>query len=335
MRTTIFIAALLASTMLAACAVQGTADGTKPEEASGGLFGLAKVDDITVETADAFKGKKEVVIGAFQIAFLEEKKASNKAGGGLFGGGFGGKSSASLALSGVSTKKFQGITEAAYTDFVQRLEAAGYTVVDREKLATHEDFKDVSSENSPREEEGDLFGFGVTQTVVAPKAIGKIYEGGIGFGNPQVGATGFADKTKTPVLFVNYIVDFANKSGGHGGYWSNSSSLEVGQGISIPPGSGLNLVGGQAGTFSSANGSIKLGQPVFSTETFGEVVSTNSEEYVAAEAAVNVIGVLGGIGSNQSRSFEVKAEPKKYTEVATKVLGEANGKLVGKMQSLR
>lgn len=328
-------ALLAATTMLAACAVQGTSSGTAPEEASGGLFGMSKAEDLTVDTAAAFKDKKEVVIGSFQIAFLEEKKASNKAGGGLFGSGFGGKSSANMTLVGLDTPRFQAITEAAYADFVQKLQAAGYTVVDRSTLAAHEDFKNVSSEVSPREEEGDLFGFGVTQKVVAPKAIGKLYAGGFGFSNPQVGAIGFADKTGTPVLFVNYTIDFANKSGGHGGYWSNSSSLEVGQGLSVPPGGGISFVGGQAGTFSSANGSIKLGQPVFSTDTFGEVVNTNSEGYVAAETAVNVIGVLGGVGSNQSRSFEVKADPAKYTKVATKVLTDANAMLVHKMQALR
>lgn len=330
-----YLAMGTALALMSACAVQGTDAGTRPEEASGGLFGLSKADDLQVDTAAAFKDKKEVVIGGFHVAFLEEKKASNKAGGGLLGSGFGGKSSANMELKGVETAQFQAITETAYADFVARLKAAGYTVADRSVLANHDDFKGVSSEPSPIEEESNLLGMGVTQTVVAPASIGKIYDGGFGFSNPQVGAIGFADKTGTPVIFVTYTVDFANKAGGHGGYWSNTSSLEVGQGISLPPGGGLTFVGGQAGTFSSANGSIKLGQPVSSDETFGEVLNTNSEGYVAAEAAVNVIGLLGGVGSNQSRSFDVKADPAKYQAVASKVLADANGKLVGKMVSLR
>lgn len=335
MNRTGLLAAIAASTMLAGCAVTATSGGTAPEKASSGIMGLMTADDLNVETKAAFKGKKDVVIGGFHIAFLEEKKASNKAGGGLLGSGFGGKSSANMELSGVDAARFQAITETAYKDFVEKLKASGYNVVDRSTLANHDDFKDVSSEKSPIEEESNLLGFGVTQTVVAPKAIGKIYDGGFGFGNPMVGAIGYADKTGTPVLFVNYVVDFANKAGGHGGYWSNTSSLEVGQGISVPPGVGLSLVGGQAGTFSSANGSIKLGQPISSTDTFGEVVNTNSEGYVAAEAAINVIGTLGGVGSNQSRTFEVKANPAKYQAVSSKVLGDANSKIINQMVALR
>lgn len=328
------IALLLASTMLTACAVQSTSGGTAPDEAKGGLFGLASADDLQVETAGAFKDKKEVVIGSFQISFLEEKKASKKAGGGLMGNGFGGKSSAHLELTGLDTARFQAITEAAYADFVKKLQAAGYSVTDRTALANHEDFKGVSSEASPQREESSFFGSSVTQTTVAPKAIDRIYAGGFGFSNSLTGAAVVAEKTKVPVLFVTYTVDFAN-AGGHGGAWTMTSSVEVGQGISVPPGGGVTIVGGHMGTFSSAVGSVKLGQPVYSKTTFGEVVGTTSDAAVGLEAAVNVIGALGGVGTNQSRSFEVKANPAKYSEVTTKVLGDANSKLVDKMAALR
>lgn len=324
-----------AAGLLSACAVKATDGATKAEEVSGGLFGLAKADAFEVDTAGAFKAKQEVIIGGFQVNFLKEKRASNKAGGGLLGGGFGGKSSANMDLVGVKEAQFVAITEAAYADFQKQLSAQGYRVADRSQLISHEDFSDVSSTPSPKREESSFFGADVTQTSVAPKAIGKLYGGGFGFSNYLAASAEFAEEQKTPVLFVTYTIDFANKAGGHGGWASTTSSLEVGQGISVAAGSGVQLIGGQMSTFSSAVGSVKLGQPISSTETFAEVISTTSDAEAGLETAVNVVGMLGGIGTNQSRSFDVKADPAKYQAVTTKTLAEANAALVKKMAELR
>lgn len=335
MKRSSLITLLVATTMLVGCAVKSTTGGTTPGEASSGFMGLSKTDDITVETGAAFKDKSQVVIGSFQVTFLEEKRASNKAGGGLLGNGFGGKSTAKLDLVGVTPAYMQAITEAVYQDFLGKLASSGYSVADRGALVAHPDFTGVSADVSPKREESSFFGGDVTQTTVAPQAIGKIYGGGFGFSNPSMGAALFAEKANTPVLFVNYTVDFANMAGGHGGYFKTTSSVEVGQGISVPPGSGVTIIGGQSGTFSTTVGSVKLGQPVFSTTTFGEVVNTTTDTEAGVETAMNVIGVLGGIGSNQTRSFEVRANPDSYAQVSANVMGDANTKLIGKMVALR
>ena len=320
--------------LLAACSVQGKSGGTTPGEAKDGFMGLSTASDVKTDTEAAFKGQSNVIIGSFQITYLEEKKASAKAGGGLMGNGFGGKSKAHVTLKNITTEQEQAITDAIYTDFIGKLQQAGYTVYDRAALVEHEDFKGVTSDVSPKREESSFFGGDVTQTTIAPTAIGRTYGGGFAFSHPIAGAAGFATKTKTPVLFVNYTVDFANAEGS-GGYFSSTSSVEVGQGISIPPGGGVQLIGGQSGTFSTSNGSITLGQPVYSKETFGDVVGTTTDAEAGLEAAVNVIGLLGGIGSNQTRSFDINADPARYTAITQTVLAEANTKLVNKMKALR
>lgn len=341
-RPTSLAAVLLITAALTGCAVQSTNSGTKPGQSTGGFMGLSKTDDVVVQTPDAFKGRNQVIIGSFKVGFLEEKKASAKAGGGLLGNGMGGKSSAHLKMNGITTATMQQITDAAYADFAAKLKAAGFTIADRSALLNSDDFKGVSSEPSPVREEASFFGSSNTVTYFSPKTLGdKIYwhgeqghAGGFGFDNVMVGAANYADKSKTPVLFVSYLVDFANAEGS-GGSWSMSSSVSVGQGLSVVPGGGVWIIGGQGGTFSTNSGSVKLGQPVYSTDTYGEIKGTSSDAAIAAETALNVAtSVLGG-GSNQSRDFEINANPAKYKVVAGKILGESNAAITSKMGSLK
>lgn len=332
--------ALLISTsilMLAACSVKSTDQGTKAQTASGGLFGLGTAADYDVTTEGAFKGVKQVVIGGFKVGYLEETKAAEKAGS-----GFGGKATAKVDLVGIDKALMQKITDSAYSDFVARLQKAGYTVVDRGALLQNRDYAKANKEKSPLREESSFFGADTTITYVAPTNVEGLYftgesgrNGGFGFANPQVAAINFADENKTPVLFVTYQVDFANKAGGHGGWGSVNSSVEVGQGISVPTGGGVRLVGGQGGTFSSANGAILFGQPVSSDETFGTITNTTSDAAVGLETATNLFSAVLGGGTNQTRSFEVKADPAKYKAVALKVLAGANEKITAKMAALR
>lgn len=330
-RIFVAVALLLAVT---ACSVQSTSGGTAPQSSTG-FMGMKK-DDFDVSVDKAFAGRKEVVIGSFKINFIDDKKASAKAGM-----GYGGRSTAALKLNGVDAKLMQKITDAAYADFISKLKANGYTLANRADLLAHPDFKKVNTEKSPFREEASFFGRQVTTTYFAPTELGSIYWageeghiGGFGFSNPMMGASVYADKTKIPVLFVSYTVDFAN-SDGDGGRFASTSSMSVGQGVSIAPGGGINLFGGQGGSFSTNSGHIKLGQPVYSTDTFGEVVNTTSDTYKATETALNVVSAVLGGGTNITRKFEINADPAKYQAVTGKVLAETNAKLVGKMASLR
>jgi hypothetical protein len=324
---------------IAACSVTSTSGVKAPQEASGGFLGLVKQDEIKVDTGEAFKSVNQVIIGSFKVGFTEDKKDRKKAGRGV-----GGNATANLTLKGIDTSIEQQITDAAYDDFVAKLKAAGYTIADRNILLNSEDFKNAGgSEKSPHKEEASIFGASSTMTYLNPTALGeKIYwtgesgnSGGFGFGNPMMAASVFADKNKIPVIFVNYIIDFAN-SDGSGGSFASTSMIEVGQGISVPASAGsLKLFGGQGGTFQSVNGNITLGQPVYSTEPFAEVVQTTTEAEIAGQYALNAITLMMGAGSNQSRAFDVNADPQKFKTVATSVLGDANGKIVGKMKELR
>lgn len=324
---------------VAACSVTSTGGVKAPGQASGGFLGMGTADAIKTETDQAFKGVNQVIIASFKVGFTQDKKDRKKAGRGM-----GGNATANLTLKGVDVATEQQVTDAAYADFVSKLKAAGYTVADRNMLLNSPEFKDIGSDDkSPHKEEASIFGASSSMTYVNPTELGdKIYwtgesghTGGFGFGNVMLAASNFADKNKIPVIFVSYVIDFAN-SDGSGGSFASTASVEVGQGISVPAGAGsLKLFGGTGGSFQTVNGSITLGQPVYSTEPFAEVVQTTTEAEVAAQYALNAVTLLMGGGSNQSRAFDVNADAQKYKNVAINVLDDANGKIIGKMKEMR
>lgn len=319
------------------CAVTGTQDVVKPEAQKSGLFGLAKTAELTVDGDKAFAGVNRVVIGSFKLAFIDSKKEAEKAGMGV-----GGRSSAKLELQGLTPALMQEVTDQAYADFVSQLQAAGYTVENRQTLTSSTEFAKANKEPSPLVQEASFFGSSNNVHHVAPSAIGSLYffmgetgpNGGFGFSNPSVAASSFADKQKLPVISVQYTLDFAAKNGS-GGRFASTSSLEVGQALSITPGSGLSLVGGMGGTFNTTNGSLRFGQALTSPDKFGEVVMTTSDTMKTLETVGNVATALLGAGTSQHRDFAVKADPVKYESAAGAILREANSKVLAKMQSLR
>lgn len=337
--------ALAVAVMLASCGGTSMATGvTKRAEAKDGYFGLVKVADIKTQTPAAFKGKNKVVIGVFAVGFDVEKADSNKAGGGLMGNGFGGKSSAYSKLTGVDNATFAAITEAAYKDFVAKLKAAGYDVVPSEQLLASATFAKAATYDNPYiASSGGILTAKNETRYFTPAEFGKnrslqmdlgSVTGGFAFANGGMAAATYAQESGIPVLSVSYRVDYANTDG-HGSKWSMSSSIQLGQGLTLEEGGKVSIIGGQMSSFSSNIGNVSLGQPITSEKEFATVVDSTTGTDKGLQVAANVIGVIGGVGTNSKRNYTVEANEAKYKAGAMDVLSQANGALVGKMQSLR
>jgi hypothetical protein len=332
--------------LLAGCAGPSANSGiTKGAERSGGLFGMVKQDAVKVETADAFKGVNQVIIGAFSVGFATYKTDSAKAGGGLTGSGFGGKSTAKSTLIGIDDATMQAITDTAYKGFVADLQAKGYTVVDRASLAGDPDFAKTKTYPNPYEDSsGGLFGTSSKTKYFAPSSFGglKVFmgdiaglTGGFGFDNPSISASQFAKSKGIKVLNVSYVLDFANAES-YGNWATTTSNVNVGQGMTIiPEYTKIGLIGGDGGTFQSSNGFVRLGQPLTSNKEFATVKDSTSDTYKGVEVATNVIGLLGGVGTNKSREFDFTARPDAYKAAALDVIKQANDTMIGKMASVR
>ena len=340
--------ALCAVLLLGACVggPSATQNVTSAGERSGGLFGLAKADTIKVETPAAFKGANDVVIGGFTVGFLTQKSDSAKAGGGLLGNGMGGKSTAHSTLNGIDKATLQAITDDVYAKFVADLKAKGYNVVDRKTLLDNSTFAGTKDYASPYEDStGGIFSKGTLTTYYAPSSFNgkmKIFMGdipstmgGFAFGNPTTAAATIADKGGPRILHAAYLVDFANADA-YGGWARMSSSISVGQGLTVvPEGTKLGVIGGQAGTFSSKIGTISLGQPISSKKEFASVTDATTSTDMAMQGVANVIGVIGGVGTNASRDYTFNARKADYKAAALDALNKTNAALLDKMAGLK
>lgn len=327
---------------ITSCAVKANDGVMKAEERSGGLFGLSTNEAVEVDTASAFKGKTDVVIGGFKIGFNESKSMQNKASGGIFGVSSGGRSSGKVKLENIDDSTRQQITDAIYNDFVADLKAKGYNVRNRSEFISSKAYDGTKEYDFPYENDdsGFLSSYGVAR-YFSPTSIGNKQPifmgeidgvtGGFAFANPMNAASTYSDSTGTAVINVAYFVDFAGK-GGHESM--NYSSLEVGQLLSVDQGK-LGFTGGQGGSFSSAIGSMTLGQPIASDKEFAKVINNSSDVDVGVETALNVFSTVIGGGTNQSREFVFDADKAKYKDAAIDALKKANDQFVGKMSSLK
>lgn len=329
---------------LTACGGVSSHSGVTAAQKEKGLFGTNK-DAIDVSTGKAFAGTKDVVIGGFLVGFDIRSSASRKAGGGLFGSSQGGRSSATMELLGMDDATFQQITDAAYSDFVADLKAQGYNVVNRDVLLADGEFTKTKAEKSPYvESSGGMLAAKQDTRYFAPSSFGGAYifpgdiigkNGGFGYNNPATGAAKFASEDGKPaVLHVSYVIDFAATTG-HGGRFSDTSSLKVGQGLSVATGSRVGIIKGQSGSFSSNQGTIALGQPIDSGKQFGTLIDNTSDASKATQIALNVMGTIGGLGTNASRNYQIQAEPAKYKAASLEALKKANDTLVGEMAKLK
>ncbi len=318
---------------------------TKGATQKSGFMGLSTNDPVMADTPAAFKAVNQVVIGNFTVGFATYKTESAKAGGGLLGNGMGGKSTAESTLVGIDDATMQKITDQAYAGFLADLKAKGYTVVDRAGLLQNPQFAKTKPSPSPYEDsKGGLFGASSKTRYFAPSSQGGLTPfigdiGGLsptfGFGGPLVGALDYAKKSGVKVLNVVYVLDFANAES-YGGSFRSTSAITVGQGVTVVPGvSKVGLWGGDGGTFSTNNGTVKIGQPITSMKEFATVADSTSGADRGMEIAANVIGVIGGVGTNSSRDYTFTARPADYQSAASDALAQANAALTGKMASLK
>jgi len=295
-------------------------------------------DPVKVATAKTFLGVQQVVIGSFNVAFVSEK--TDKAFAGRVAS-FGGSSIAKSKLAGVTSAEFQAITDAAYADLVAKLGKAGYQVADRAAYAA---FPSVASQRyvasgaegtvqADKNEKSKALFFAPTSFGPTPIAAGSITGGTFGaFGQmgPAMARSKFAMAAKMPVLDVRYVVDFAE--GKHrGGAFALSSSVKLTAQLAVVEMlSSVTLVNDRGGV-----GTMTLQEAIAVDGDFGELRNTTTGGQKAEQAIGNVIGFLGGIGTQSRKFFTFFAVPDQYQRGAIDATVRANDTMVGRMATLR
>ena len=338
--------------LLAGCGVSSSDGVITRGDNTGGILGMSKTADVVVDGASALENVQDVVIGSFKIGFVESAKQTNKAKGTFMKRGFGGKARGNVTLEGISEQTKQNITNAAYADFMTKLKAQGYNVVNRSTLTSSDDYSSMTTKQFPylADNSGFLSAYGKTvfyqPSALGPEGVtfsGDFPESTSGSSAASfipgmtgvagaMGARGdmkvarFAEENGVAVVSATYVLDFA-AAGGHSGI--SSASIKVGQNLAVTQAS-VKILSSGSSTFKNGLANIYLGQPVQSGQEFGEVTNDTSGADIAVQEAANAASLLMGQGTNRSRNYIIKANPGKYKAQSLEVLTKANTTLVSK-----
>lgn len=301
---------------------------------------------VKATSANNLKGTQKVVIGQFTIGFLIERKDSAKAGGGLMGGGFGGRSTVRSTLAGYTPQELQQIADAAHDDFVAKLTTAGFEVGDRTALTAHPavaklsagepGFKEMTTITG-RDDKAKVLFVGATQTGPLRLLAGDVVASGFGAmgmimsGTQVSGAhTTFAKDSGTRVINVVYYVDFAN-SDEYGGWFRSSSAVSVNGSLALMPDQTKVTVIGP----NYKSGTLALRNPIAVGGDFFDKRDSMSGGEKASNAIGNAIGFLGGVGTNSSKKFTFMARPGFYASGATQATAEGNTVMAQQLAAYR
>ncbi|MGV3478808.1 MAG: hypothetical protein ACO1O3_02585 [Sphingobium sp.] len=308
-------------------------------------LGAKAKDPVKVTAAKNVKGTQRVVIGQLTIGFLIERKDSTKAGGGMLGSGYGGRSTVRSTLAGYSQADLQEIADAAHDDLAARLTAAGFEVVDRAGLAAHPAYAKAKGEPGTKEmttitgrdDKANVLFVSASQTAPLKLVTGDVVAGGLSamsliMNGTQVmgGATTYAKDSGVNVVNAIYYVDFAD-SDEYGGWFRSTSAVNVKGSLALlPDQSKLTVIGPN---YKSAT--LALADPVAVGGDFFDKRDSMSGGEKTTNAIGNAIGLLGGVGTNSSKKFTFTARPGTYVPGAKQAAFDANEVLVGRLASLR
>lgn len=300
---------------------------------------------IKVDKPAAMNASREVVVGSFVVAFLIERRDSAKAGGGLLGSGFGGKSSARSNLAGLTDADFQAATDAAYADFERQMTAAGYTVADRAPvLAAVTQGGAKAQENGAEKDlilgrnskaEARLFApSGWGGPLITREFLGLMEAGGFSSTRSAILMTmkgqEFAKSSGQAVVNVFYVVDFAQAET-YGGAFRNVSAVEVKAGLAAVPEATKLVVFAPKGQIGTAT----LREPIAIGGAFGEFADSQSGSEKTLNAAANVIGFLGGVGTNSSKEYTMTADPVAWRGGVSELMSATNAQFIATMNGAR
>lgn len=309
------------------------------------LHAAREAEAVKVTSAKNLAGTQRVTIGQFTIAYLIERKDSTKAGGGLLGGGFGGRSTVRSTLAGYTPVELQHVADAAYTDFVAKLTASGFEVTDRAGLAAQPEFSVLASEPGPKEvttvtgrdDKAKVMMVSASQTGPLRLLNGDYQPSGFGGIGAAMGAyrsttamQTYATASGTSVVNVIYYIDFAD-SDEYGGAWSSTSSVRVNGSLALlPVNSKVTVIGP-----NYKSGILALNTPVAVGGDFFDKADSMSALGKVDSALGKAIGILGGVGTNSTKKFTFTARPGAYATGVTQATAQANTVLAEKLATLR
>ncbi len=293
----------------------------------------ATAQSIKVKGGSAIEGTTNVAVGSFIVAFIKDKKDKVTTRGGK-------AVMSEVELGNVSQQDMQDVTDAAYADLLEQLQAAGFAVTD------HAAFETAAAEVKPMDsgiERLVFFGDDAKGHAkwYAPSGFKGVYLSR-DYDVSQIGGSPFAMLKYMPGILgtEGLIKDFPKASGAtlvnlllvidfadvdkYKSVFGNRVSLTTSTSLAVAPGSTQMLVSTPGGKMAK----MTLGSPIAHPGEFGELLNSNS----SSQKVYNVLGALGGF-SKKSTVFA--ADTPVWRQGSGAVIHDANAAFVAQIVAAR
>ena len=149
------------------------------------------------------------------------------------------------------------------------------------------------------------------------------------YGQCLYGATAFARSSGIPVVSTLLVVSFAEAET-YGGAFRNSSAVSVDSALALMPERSLLSIYADGRT-----GAVSLNQPIASAGDFGTFADANTTADRVGQGIANVIGIIGGVGTNSSDRMTMAADPVRWRDGVNDIMTQGLTTLVGAMTGAR
>jgi hypothetical protein len=294
--------------------------------------GIATADAkklIDMKPVNSLKKATRVVIPGYRVAFVTRNKVSARAEdwlGGVGGGSSSGaKASMEVFLGNVKLEALQSIADAAYADFVTKMQATGVEVVSLEAMKASPSFQKLKLADVSKPYTKVLPGGQTHVLIVSPAALplwftnwdGGITDQGMSQGNTKA-LMALSKELDASLLFPTIMVDFSVLSGSGNSKFARRASVAAKAGVYVTPVGTLFWTGNHGGfQFSRINDGIGAeGEP-------GPFITA---EEASNSAWINSMLDLGiNLGPAKSKkNLVLEADPESFSTLAIEALTGAN-----------
>lgn len=308
----------------------------------GGNRAMNDAEPVKVDNNKALAGTQEAAIGSFKVTFITFDKNTAKSQSSMVSSDTGyAKTTLRAKLKGIPDSVMQSITDAAYQDFLETLNAQGITLVDRQQITSHEVWSGMDFVENPQKETFNkaLKSFTGGSREDATFAAADLPLLDITAQDVKSFMTPYefsqiADETGIPIIDIHYTLHFTRFSSEteyDPNNWNQlkgaeySAEVLAGQGVHVVPGkdSRIAIVKGMGSTFNNPNANIIGAKAFLEPGPFGTNEDTTSGAQKAANAFSSLVGALSG-GSQSAREFAVDADADLYKQRALGALSQAN-----------
>lgn len=319
------------------------------------LPALAGGPSIKTQRTGGLKGKSTVALGAFRVIWVKQDAIAASSVNN-FGGGLTGRATVEQEgfLFGLEKDQMQRLTDQIYADFLSKLKAKGYTVIENKELVAKAPA--VAQLEMTENFEKGRWGYYVVPTGQGSiqlaaddsKAVGRGAKGGVFSGFKQQGQKtkkGEADKAfpeasktmdNTPILGVTIVASFAQFKGNGYSHWGQSAKTKIMQGATINGAAEKQdaMVTGVQVWDGKMYDNCKIACPLSTLQLVGDIHDDkpvgSMVEFDAKNASDKMANALHEITGDAAKhkGYAITLDPAAYDAAIPAVAGQANTLLI-------